>query len=146
MKRSSHLQRFFKIGAFKNFAIFTGKQSCWSLILKTLLACKHAALLKRDYNTGVSLWMLWKFSSFFKQSILGGYFWMNSISREMFNCILCLQILFEHWNPIWMFSCKFSGNLSTFRKFVFKTLFEKNVLSDGVIWKKDLGTDLKFLK
>ena len=31
--RSSQLQMFFRIGALKNFAIFIGKQLCWSLFL-----------------------------------------------------------------------------------------------------------------
>ena len=35
-----------------NFAIFTGKYSCWSLFLITLRALGSATLLKRDSNTG----------------------------------------------------------------------------------------------
>ena len=36
--RSSHSQMFFKIGALKNLAIFTGKHLCWSLFLIKYLA------------------------------------------------------------------------------------------------------------
>ena len=36
--RSSRSQMFFKIGALKNFAIFTGKHLCWSLFLIKLQA------------------------------------------------------------------------------------------------------------
>ena len=36
--RSSRSQKFFKIGALKNFANFTGKQLCWSLFLIKLQA------------------------------------------------------------------------------------------------------------
>ena len=45
---------FFKIGALKNFAIFTGKRLCWSL----LLSYRPATLLKRDIETGVFLRIL----------------------------------------------------------------------------------------
>ena len=41
--RNSHSQMFFKIGALKNFATFTGRHLCWSLFIK------------RDSNTGVFL-------------------------------------------------------------------------------------------
>ena len=43
----------------KNFAIFTGKQLCWSLFvgvsLSPVLAFRPATLLKRDFNIGVFL-------------------------------------------------------------------------------------------
>ena len=55
---SSHLQIFFKIGVFKNFANFTGKHLRWSLFLIKLKAFKPATLLKRDSNTGVFPWIL----------------------------------------------------------------------------------------
>ena len=45
--RSSGLQMFFKIGALKSFANFTGKHLCWSLFLKTLQTCRLATLLKK---------------------------------------------------------------------------------------------------
>ena len=47
---SSQAQMFFKIGAFRNFAHFTGKQLCWSLLFIKLLAWRPATLLKRDSN------------------------------------------------------------------------------------------------
>ena len=50
--RSSCSQMFFKIGVLKNFANFTGKHRCWSLIQ----TCNF--LLKRDSNTGVFLWKI----------------------------------------------------------------------------------------
>ena len=34
--RSSSSQKFFEIGVLKNFAIFTGKHFCWSLLLTKL--------------------------------------------------------------------------------------------------------------
>ena len=45
---NSCLQMFFKIGALKNFVIFTGKHLCWSLF-------RSATLLKRGSNTGAFL-------------------------------------------------------------------------------------------
>ena len=46
--RSSRSQMFLKIGVFKNFTIFTGKQLCWSLFLIKLLGFRPATLFKRD--------------------------------------------------------------------------------------------------
>ena len=45
--RSSRWQVFFKIGAPKNFAIFTGKHLYWSLFLTKLQASRSATLLKK---------------------------------------------------------------------------------------------------
>ena len=47
-----------KTAILKNFAIFTGKHLCRSLFLTKVQAWKSAALLKRDSNTGVFLWIL----------------------------------------------------------------------------------------
>ena len=47
---------FFKIDAFKNFAIFIGGEHLsWSLFLTKLQAFMPVTLLKRDSNTGVLL-------------------------------------------------------------------------------------------
>ena len=43
---------FIKKAALKNFAIFTGKQLCWSLFLMKLQAFRPASLLKKGSNTG----------------------------------------------------------------------------------------------
>ena len=40
---------------FKNFAIFTGKHLCWSLLLIDLRASRPVTFLKRDSNTGKHL-------------------------------------------------------------------------------------------
>ena len=55
----------FKTGTLKNFAIFTGKQLCWSLFLIKLRPWRPATLLKRDSNTGVFLWILRPFQKHF---------------------------------------------------------------------------------
>ena len=52
--RSSPSQMFLKIGAFKNFANFTGKHLCWSFVLLKFQTLRPATLLKSNYNTGIS--------------------------------------------------------------------------------------------
>ena len=46
---------FYKKAVPKNFAIFTGKNLCWSFFLIKWQAFRPATLLKRDPNTGVFL-------------------------------------------------------------------------------------------
>ena len=53
--KSSRWQMFFKIRVLKNVAIFTGKHLCWSLFLMTS---------KKNYNTGVFLWILRNFKEY----------------------------------------------------------------------------------
>ena len=53
--RTSRLQMFFKVGALKNFAIFTEKHLCWILCLIKLQAFRPAILLKRNSYLGVFL-------------------------------------------------------------------------------------------
>ena len=40
----------FKIDVIKNFAMFTGKEVCWSVFVIKVPAYKPANLLKRDSN------------------------------------------------------------------------------------------------
>ena len=54
--RSSHQRCSIEKAVFKNFAIFTGKHLCWSLLLIDLRALRRpATFLKRDSNTGKHL-------------------------------------------------------------------------------------------
>ena len=46
---------FYKKDVFNNFAIFTGKQLCWSLFLIKLRDFSPATLLERDSNAGAFL-------------------------------------------------------------------------------------------
>ena len=46
---------FFKIGALKNFANFTGKLPRWNLFLIKLKTLSPATLFYKDSNTGVFL-------------------------------------------------------------------------------------------
>ena len=52
--RRSHRRCSVKKGLLKNFANFTGKHLCWSLVLIKLQAWRSSFLLKRDSNTSVS--------------------------------------------------------------------------------------------
>ena len=56
--RSSRSRVFFKTDYLKNPAISTRKHLCWSLFLTKLI---KSSLLKRDFNTGIFLWILWIF-------------------------------------------------------------------------------------
>ena len=56
--RSTNQRCSMKKAVLKNFAIFTGKSLCLSLYLIKLQAFRSATLLKRDFNTGVFLWIL----------------------------------------------------------------------------------------
>ena len=50
--RSSHQSRSIEKAVLKNFAIFTGKRLCWSLLLIDLRDLRPATFLKRDSITG----------------------------------------------------------------------------------------------
>ena len=52
---SSRSQMFFKIGVFKNFAIFTEKHLCRSLFSNKVVSFRPENLLKRDSYIGVFL-------------------------------------------------------------------------------------------
>ena len=52
LDQSTHLHMFFQIVVPKNFAIFTGKHLCWSLLLIKLQAFRSTTLLQIDSNTG----------------------------------------------------------------------------------------------
>ena len=69
--RSSCLQVFLKIGALKIFAIFTGKNLCWSLLIQ-LQVFRPATLLKADSNAGAFLWIL---RNWWIPVNIGGCFW-----------------------------------------------------------------------
>ena len=59
--RSSRLQMFFKLGALKNFANFTGKHLCWSLFLIKFL---------RNFIKDIPTQVCWsvKFAKFLRTS------------------------------------------------------------------------------
>ena len=53
--RSSHQRCSMKKGVLRNFAKFTGKHLCQSLIFNDIAGLRPATLLKRDSGTGVFL-------------------------------------------------------------------------------------------
>ena len=59
--RSSHQSCSIEKAVFKNFAMFTGKHLCWSLLLIELHASRPATFLKRDSSTAVFLCILQNF-------------------------------------------------------------------------------------
>ena len=61
--RSFRPEVFCKKGVLRNFAKFTGKYLCQSLFVNKVAGKRLATLLKRDSDTGVSLWILWATSS-----------------------------------------------------------------------------------
>ena len=72
--RSSLTQMFFKTVVTRKFAIFTGKHLCCSLFLVKLQSLRPLTLFqpcpKRDFNTGVFLWILQNFTnSFFYRTL-----------------------------------------------------------------------------
>ena len=84
--RSSHAQMLCKIGALKDFANFTGKHLCWSLFLIKLQAWRPAILVKRDSNTGPTLW---NFQNFLKTLFL-----QKTFLQWPFVCVLKIWVKF----------------------------------------------------
>ena len=70
--RSSRPELFYKKGALRNFAKFTGKRLCQSLFFNKDAGLSH---LKRDSGTGVFQWILRNFwEHLFLQNTSGGCF------------------------------------------------------------------------
>ena len=99
---------FFKIGVFKNLALFPGKHLCWSLFLIKLQAFQGCNFIKKRLNTcfPVSAKFLRKL---FSQNTSCGCFWGISV-WEYFKDFA------ENWNLF----CLFSSFRSNF-KIVFFT-------------------------
>ena len=83
--KSSRSQIFFRIGVLKHSAIFKGKRLSRSLFLIKLQASSPAALLKRDSNSGIFLWILRNFlrTAFFIEHIQ--WLVLNAISHLRLN-------------------------------------------------------------
>ena len=56
--KSSHRRCYVEKCVLKNFANFSWNHLCWSLFLINFQALRPATLLKRDSDTGISLWNL----------------------------------------------------------------------------------------
>ena len=59
--RSSHQKCSIKKAVLENFVIFTGKDLCWKFFLIKSQDWRPTTLLKRDFNTGIFLWILRNF-------------------------------------------------------------------------------------
>ena len=81
--KSSRSQMFFKIGALKNFAMFTGKRLCWIYFFIKLQGWGPAILLKRDSNTCVLLLILRNFEEhLFWRTSANGYFCTYKVNNK----------------------------------------------------------------
>ena len=80
--RSSRLQRFFKIGVRKNFAILTGKHLRWCLFLIKLLDLRPTILLKRDSTQMFS----YKYWEILKNSFFIEHLWWLLLTPISYPC------------------------------------------------------------
>ena len=63
-----------------NFAKFTGKHQCQSLLYDKVADMKSAILFKKDYGRGVFLWILWNISEqLIKRTPPNDCFWTCSL-------------------------------------------------------------------
>ena len=108
--RSNRLQMFFKIGVLKSFAIFRGKQLCWSLFLIKLqaLVLQHYLKEKRDPNTCISC----EYCKIFKNS----FFYRTLLVAASAESKICLWYYSHNvFNPnkVGLFERSFSwGNIN----------------------------------
>ena len=104
---------FFKTGALKIFAIFTGNHLCWSVFLINLQVWRPAALSKRDPSLNFFPWLLWSFWGWlYLQNTSGGCFWnfrntflkvMNNLDGYPANISTsdqCFNVVDQRWNNV----------------------------------------------
>ena len=80
---------FFKISVHRKFAVFTEKRLYWSPFLLKLQFVRPATLFKRDFNTGVFLWILLNFYErqlFSKKAFGGCIFQFDKVSFVLGIC------------------------------------------------------------
>ena len=97
--RSSRLQMFFKLGALKNCANFTGKHLCWSLFL-----IKFLTNFIKDTPTQVFSCEIWKiFQNSFSTEHLLWLFLSKETPIQVFACEICeifKNIFFNRLPPV----------------------------------------------
>ena len=93
---------FLKIVVLKNFANFTGKHLCWSLLLLKLQTFGAASLFKRDTKTGIFLFScdnceIFKSTSFYRTP--SGCFWSEPEHKLVlgFNFDNTLKVLWKYF-------------------------------------------------
>ena len=106
--RSSRSQMYFRIGALKDFAMFTEKYLCWGLFLINIQAWRPATLLRRDseicdifkntyfYRTHpvAASWNIsWTFSLLHLRTMNGVISWYVLAPQCLFHFIACVSLL-----------------------------------------------------
>ena len=81
------LEVFYKKAVFKHFAIVIGKHLCYIIFLIKLQHFRPSTLLKRDYKTGVFLWIFRKFQKH--------VFWRTSANSCFRICNMIVVITLE---------------------------------------------------
>ena len=92
--RSNRSQMFYKKNVLRNFAIFTGKQLCWSYILITLQAFRPVTLSKINSNTVAFLWILRNF----KEPFFIKHLWSLLLEYVVHKFILTSSFLLSYSN------------------------------------------------
>ena len=87
----------------KNFAIFTGKQLCWSLFLIKLQAWRPATLFKIDSNTGVFLRILRIFIYFEKHLRTAASDYSFTLGVYVFGSLYTIKK--ENYDLLWWRIC-----------------------------------------
>ena len=119
--RSSNQRSSIEKAVLKNFAVFTRKHLCWSLLLIDLWASRPATLLKRDSSTGAFLWILQNFQEHL--------FWRKSVN----NCFCHSYFLLLIFLLKGLFLLLIRKSSSRFKKFSLGCL----VGGSSLIWKKE---------
>ena len=111
INRSSRPQVFCKKSALKNFVTFTGKYTCRSLFFDKVIGSKSETLLERDSSTGVSLWILQKFSEYLVRlffSVIGAQYWPStpwflSFPKNAFflDYMFVMEFIFDKAGILW---------------------------------------------
>ena len=129
---------------FKNFAIFTGKRLCRSLLLIDLRASRPATFLKRDSNTGkhLCLSLLLRKSQVVKPAnLLKGEYCkifnntiLTKICEQLLLQFLLLTVSISFWVPVSALNSVglLQRSSSRFKKFSLACL----VVYSSFIWKK----------
>ena len=86
--RNSPSQMFFKIGVLKHFAIFKGKQMCWSLFFNKVAGLRPAVLLKNRLQRRCFLANIDKFlrTGFYIEQL---QWLLLKVGNSLYICVLC---------------------------------------------------------
>ena len=99
--RSSRPEVFCKTGVLRNFAKFTGKHLCQTLFFNKVAGLRPVTLLKkREFGTGVFLWILWNFyeNTFIYRKTLSDLIPLKYVQNENQNTGENLRVYTKNWN------------------------------------------------